>query len=174
MYPLAAQTVTVWPLLVYVGAVVFTVAGMVLVSWVLGERRRRTPGVRHGTHRSRSEASAPPRLFDASFDAEAQNVRPYESGNLPTGSARLRFPTEFYLVAVFFVIFDIESVFVFAWAVAVRQAGWVGYVEVLVFIAVLVAALAYLWRVGALDWGTVRMQRHPEEIERLRESEPIR
>jgi NADH-quinone oxidoreductase subunit A len=58
----------------------------------------------------------------------------------------------FYLVAVLFVIFDLEAVFIFAWAVAARQAGWAGYIEILVFIGVLAAALAYLWRVGALDW----------------------
>ncbi|MCX7014303.1 MAG: NADH-quinone oxidoreductase subunit A [Candidatus Sumerlaeota bacterium] len=78
---------------------------------------------------------------------------PYESGIVSTGSARLRFPIHFYLVAMFFVIFDLEAVFLFAWAVAVRELGWAGFAEALVFIGVLVAALAYLWRLGALDWG---------------------
>ncbi len=59
---------------------------------------------------------------------------------------------------MFFVIFDLESVFLFAWAVCVRQAGWAGYVEILVFVGVLLAALVYLWREGALDWGTGRQQ----------------
>ncbi len=80
---------------------------------------------------------------------------PYESGMLPTGSARLRMDVKYYLVAMFFVIFDVEAVFLFAWAVAFRELGWAGYVEALVFIAVLVAALAYLWKLGALDWGTL-------------------
>jgi NADH-quinone oxidoreductase subunit A len=53
---------------------------------------------------------------------------------------------------MFFVIFDLEAVFLFAWSVAVREAGWAGYWEVVIFIGVLVATLAYLWRVGALDW----------------------
>jgi NADH-quinone oxidoreductase subunit A len=53
---------------------------------------------------------------------------------------------------MFFVIFDLEAVFLFAWAVAVRETGWTGYAEVLLFVAVLLATLAYLWRVGALDW----------------------
>jgi NADH-quinone oxidoreductase subunit A len=70
----------------------------------------------------------------------------------PTNLARVRFPAKFYLVAMFFVIFDVEAVFLFAWAVAVRETGWAGYAEVLLFITVLLATLAYLWRVGALDW----------------------
>jgi NADH-quinone oxidoreductase subunit A len=57
---------------------------------------------------------------------------------------------------MFFVIFDLEAVFLYAWSVAVREAGWAGYWEVAVFIGVLAATLAYLWRVGALDWGSVR------------------
>jgi len=59
-----------------------------------------------------------------------------------------------------FVVFDVESIYLFAWAVAWRELGWTGYSEVLVFIGILLAALVYLWRLGALDWGTVgRLQR---------------
>lgn len=83
---------------------------------------------------------------------------PYESGILRTGTARLRFSAKFYLVAMFFVIFDLEAVFIFTWAIAFRELGWVGYIEVLIFIGVLMAALVYLWRLGALDWGTSRRQ----------------
>ncbi|NIR32432.1 MAG: NAD(P)H-quinone oxidoreductase subunit 3 [Gammaproteobacteria bacterium] len=54
---------------------------------------------------------------------------------------------------MFFVIFDLEAVFIIAWAIAMRDVGWAGYVEVSIFIAILVAALVYLWRIGALDWG---------------------
>ena len=75
---------------------------------------------------------------------------PYESGVASTGSARLRFDVSFYLVAVFFVIFDLEAAFLFAWAVALRDIGWAGYLEGLVFIGVLLAALGYLWRTGGL------------------------
>jgi NADH-quinone oxidoreductase subunit A len=57
---------------------------------------------------------------------------------------------------MFFVIFDLEAVFIFAWAVVARELGWAGYREIFVFIAILVAALAYLWRLGALDWGPSR------------------
>jgi len=79
---------------------------------------------------------------------------PYESGIVPTGSARLRFPAQFYLVAMLFVIFDLEAVFIFAWAIAFRELGWSGYIGALVFIGVLVVALIYAWRMGILDWGS--------------------
>jgi NADH-quinone oxidoreductase subunit A len=120
----------VWPLGVYVAAAFLLALAMLALSYVLGERHRdRTTGV------------------------------PYESGVTPTGSARLRFPTRFYLVAVFFVIFDLEAAFILTWAVAARELGWSGYVEVLVFIGILLAALAYLWRQGALDWRTARQRK---------------
>jgi NADH-quinone oxidoreductase subunit A len=83
---------------------------------------------------------------------ERATGRPYESGVVSTGSARLRFGAHFYLVAVFFVIFDIEAAFIFSWAVALRELGWAGYFQGVVFIGVLCAALAYLWRMGALDF----------------------
>lgn len=78
---------------------------------------------------------------------------PFESGIVPTGSARLRFSAKFYLVAMLFVIFDVEALFLFAWAVAVRESGWAGLIEAAVFILILLAGLVYLWRVGALDWA---------------------
>lgn len=78
---------------------------------------------------------------------------PFESGMLPVGSARLRLSAKFYLVAMLFVIFDIEALFLFAWSVSVRESGWTGFVEALVFIAILLAGLVYLFRVGALDWA---------------------
>jgi NADH-quinone oxidoreductase subunit A len=87
---------------------------------------------------------------------------PYESGMVPTGSARIRFDVKFYLMAMFFVVFDLEAVFVYAWAVDVRRLGWSGYVEILVFIGFLVLALFYLWRIGALDWGTTGQRRQAE------------
>ena len=78
---------------------------------------------------------------------------PYESGMPITGSARLRMHVNYYLIAMFFLIFDLEAVFLFAWAISARSAGWAGYVSALVFIGVLGVALFYLWRLGALDWG---------------------
>jgi NADH-quinone oxidoreductase subunit A len=86
----------------------------------------------------------------------AADNNPFESGILPIHGTHMRFPSQFYLVAMLFVIFDLESVFVFAWSVAVRGAGWAGYFGMLGFLALLLLALAYLWRAGALDWGTVR------------------
>ena len=114
-----------WSLLIYAGVVVFLVSAILVLSYVLGER-----------HKGRTTA------------------QPYESGILPTGSARLRISVKYYLIAMFFVIFDLEAAFLFAWAVALREVGWAGYVEVLVFVAILFSALVYLWRIGALDWAT--------------------
>ncbi|PYV19606.1 MAG: NADH-quinone oxidoreductase subunit A [Acidobacteria bacterium] len=87
---------------------------------------------------------------------ERETGEPYEGGIVSEGSARVRLSMKFYLVAVFFVIFDLESVFIYAWAVAGRQLGWAGYGEVLVFIGVLGVTLGYLWRLGALDWNVKR------------------
>jgi len=112
-----------WPLAVYAVIVGMLVVAMLGLSYVLGQR-----------HQDRATGS------------------PYESGILSEGSARVRFPVKFYLIAMFFVIFDLETVFIFAWAIAVRETGWAGYAEVLLFIMLLLATLAYLWRVGALDW----------------------
>lgn len=79
--------------------------------------------------------------------------QPYEGGILSEGTARVRFSIKFYMMAMFFVVFDLESVFLYTWAVAARDLGWLGYAEALVFIVVLMAALVYLWRLGALDWS---------------------
>ena len=80
-------------------------------------------------------------------------VEPFESGIVPVGQARLRLPVQYYVIGMFFVIFDMEAVFVFSWAIVVRPAGWTGYFAILVFLGVLIATFAYLWRVGALEWG---------------------
>lgn len=121
------ETVVLWPFLVYFALVLVVVLGMLGLSHFLGQRHR-----------------------------ERATDEPYESGIPPTGSARLRFDVRFYLVAMFFVIFDLEAAFLFAWAVAFRQAGWLGYVEALIFVGVLFAALIYLWRMGALDQAHAR------------------
>ena len=97
---------------------------------------------------------------------------PYESGILPTGSAQIRLPIQYYLVAMFFVIFDLEAVFLYAWAVAVKETGWLGFIEVVIFVTILLAALAYLWRIGALDWNA-QFQRPPiHRLHRLQAKEP--
>jgi NADH-quinone oxidoreductase subunit A len=116
-----------WPLGVYFILVILLAGGMLAVSYLLGQR-----------HQERATGS------------------PYEAGILSEGSARVRLSAKFYLVAVFFVIFDLEAVFIVAWAVAGRELGWAGYWEMFIFVMVLVAALAYLWRLGALDWGSTK------------------
>lgn len=85
---------------------------------------------------------------------------PFESGIVSVGSARLRLSAKFYLVAMFFVIFDVEALFLYAWAIALRESGWAGFIEAVIFITVLLAGLVYLWRLGALDWA-------PESRKRL-------
>jgi NADH-quinone oxidoreductase subunit A len=87
---------------------------------------------------------------------------PYESGVLPTGSTRIRFSADFYLIAMFFVIFDVSAIFIFAWAVAARELGWPGYAAIVVFVLETAAGLAYLWRMGAFRWGARRLAAHKE------------
>ena len=78
---------------------------------------------------------------------------PFESGIVPQGGARLRVSAKFYLVAMFFVIFDVEALFLYAWAISIRDVGWLGFIEAAIFIFVLLAGLFYFCRVGALDWA---------------------
>lgn len=113
-----------WPLVVY-GIIVFSLVVLILsLSYVLGQR-----------HKDRATGE------------------PFESGIVNTGSARLRFSSQFYLIAMLFVIFDVETVFIFSWAIAFRELGWFGYVGVLIFIILLLVVLFYEWRNGALDFG---------------------
>ena len=130
-----ASTV-LWPFALYFLLVLILTGGMVGVSYVLGQKHK-----------------------DLSTD------KPYESGIPATGSARTRFDVKFYLNAMFFVVFDLETMFVITWAVAFRESGWAGYVEMLIFILVLVAALVYLWRMGALDWTSLRQRRERKASE---------
>lgn len=90
--------------------------------------------------------------------ARAKNT-PYESGIDAAGSARLRLSAKFYLVAMFFVIFDVEALYLFAWSVSIRESGWIGFIEAAIFILVLLAGLVYLVRIGALDWTPSRSKR---------------
>jgi NADH-quinone oxidoreductase subunit A len=113
-----------WPFLVYFIAVLLLVASMLCLSFVLGQRRAN----------------------------KATNM-PFESGVLSVGSPQIHMSVEFYLVAIFFVIFDLETVFIFAWAVAFFELGWEGFAAIGVFIAILGIALVYELSTGALDWG---------------------
>lgn len=112
------------PLLVYAAAVFVLVAGMIALSYVLGQRHR-----------------------------EKGTVEPYESGVPATASARLNFSARYYIVAMLFVIFDIEAVFILVWAVSLRETGWTGYLGALAFLGVLLAVLFYEWRGGAFDFA---------------------
>jgi NADH-quinone oxidoreductase subunit A len=76
----------------------------------------------------------------------------FEGGNAPMGSARQRFAVKFYVVALLFIVFDIEAVFLYPWAVNFQALGWFGYVTMLVFAATLIVGLVYVWKKGALDW----------------------
>jgi NADH-quinone oxidoreductase subunit A len=96
---------------------------------------------------------------------------PYESGIRPTGTAQIRLPIQYYLIAMFFVIFDLEAVFLYAWAVAVKETGWLGFIEAVIFVAILLAALAYLWLIGALDWSARYQRPSLHRLHRLQAKE---
>ena len=115
---------SLWPFVVYFIAVLLLVATMLGLSFVLGQRR-----------------------------ANRATNMPFESGVLSVGSPQIHMAVEFYLVAIFFVIFDLETVFIFAWAVAFFELGWEGFAAVTLFIGVLGVALVYELSTGALDWG---------------------
>jgi NADH-quinone oxidoreductase subunit A len=120
-----------WAFLIYFLAVIGVVLLMLGLSWVLGGRN---------TGRAKND--------------------PFESGVVSVGSGRLRISAKFYLVAMFFVIFDLEAVFLYAWAVSLRESGWAGFIEATIFIVVLLVGLAYIWRLGGLDWAPKpRLQR---------------
>ena len=113
-----------WPLALWLLAVTAMMAAVLGLSAILGPR-----------HRAR------------------RRDLPYESGMPRTEQGELRFPIHFYLIALAFLIFDLEAAFLFAWAVAARDTGWLGYAEALVFVVVLLAGLVYLWAKGAFEWG---------------------
>lgn len=111
------------PILLYIAAIVSLLIGLLFASHFIGPRTRATA---------------------------ATNL-PYESGILSVGSARLKFQNHYFLYAIFFVIFDLEAVFLFAWAIAFDEAGVLGFIEAAIFIFILLAALVYVWRIGALE-----------------------
>lgn len=118
------QTTPLWPLVAYAAILVVLMIVVLIATYLIGERHR-----------------------------AAAADEPFESGIVGVGDSRLRLSAKFYLVAMFFAIFDVEALFVFAWAIAWQDVGWPGYIELAVFIAILLAGLAYLWRLGGLDWG---------------------
>ncbi|WP_243748538.1 NADH-quinone oxidoreductase subunit A [Pseudomaricurvus alcaniphilus] len=117
-------TDSLWPFVIYFLAVLLLVTTMLVLSYLLGQRRSN----------------------------KATNM-PFESGILSVGSPQIHLSAEFYLIAIFFVIFDLETVFIFAWAIAFFELGWSGFIAISLFIFILVVALVYELRSGALDWG---------------------
>jgi NADH-quinone oxidoreductase subunit A len=124
-----------WPFVVYAMSVVALLAIVLIASWFIGSRTK---------HKKATDM-------------------PFESGIVPVGSAeQTRLSIEFYLIAMFFVIFDLETIFIFAWAVAFYELGWRGYLGASVFIVILLVALIYELRTGALDWGNLGRRSRPE------------
>ena len=121
---LTIQTIKFWPFLIYASAVLLIVGIMLGLSWILGERHK-----------------------------EKLTDEPFESGVPPTGNARLRFSSHFYLIAIFFVIFDLDAVFVMTWAISFRELGIAGFLGIVVFIGILIAVLIYEIGIKALDFG---------------------
>jgi NADH-quinone oxidoreductase subunit A len=82
-----------------------------------------------------------------------EKSRPYECGVIPTGTVRSPYPVPFYLIAAFFLIFDVEAAYIFSWAIAFDRLGWSGWLKICFFIFILIVTLLYLWIKGGLDWG---------------------
>src|SRR5258707_13801160 len=118
------DNIPLWPLLLYATVVVVLLAVILSLSYILGQH-----------HRDRATG------------------KPYEGGIEQSGSARIRFSVQFYLVAMLFVVFDVEAVFIMLWALGFYELGWPGYIGIAIFIAQLVVVLIYEWGVGALDFG---------------------
>lgn len=89
-----------------------------------------------------------------------EKLAPYESGIVPEVEPVERFPVKFYMVAMLFVIFDVELIFLFAWAVRFDQFGWAGIGAMAIFVALLIETLVYVWKRGALDWNVARRERY--------------
>jgi NADH-quinone oxidoreductase subunit A len=96
-------------------------------------------------------AMAMPALFGPRRPNKAK-MEAYESGMLPYADARRRFPVQYYVVAVLFILFDIEVIFLYPWAVVLRQLRLFGLIEMGVFLLILVIGFIYVWRKGALEW----------------------
>ena len=89
-----------------------------------------------------------------------EKLRPYECGIIPTGTARFRYPIAFYLIAAFFLIFDVEAAYIFSWAIAFDRLGWSGWLQISFFIVILLISLFYIWKKGGLEWGP-SVQKNP-------------
>jgi NADH-quinone oxidoreductase subunit A len=124
MIILALQGIKFWPFIVFALIVISLIGIMIGLAYILGERHH-----------------------------EKNTDEPYESGIPPTGDARLRFSSGFYIIAMFFVIFDLDAAFIMLWAVSFRELGLPGYIGIVIFIALLIVLLVYELSIGALDFG---------------------
>ncbi len=111
------------PLLVLFAISAVTAVGMVVLTHILNPRRQ-----------------------------TAQKEMPYESGMIPLGDTRARFSVKFYMVAISFIVFDLETVFLIPWAVQAKALGWGAFVAMLIFVIVLAVGLLYEWKKGGLEW----------------------
>lgn len=91
-------------------------------------------------------------LLTGTHNPDAEKLSEYECGFPAFEDSRSQFDVRFYLVAILFIIFDLEAAFLFPWAVSLEHTGWVGWTTMMVFLAELAFGLAYAWKVGALDW----------------------
>jgi NADH-quinone oxidoreductase subunit A len=96
---------------------------------------------------------------------------PYESGMAPVGSAHERFSVKFYLVGMIFILFDVEAVFLFPWAVVYRQLGFFGFFEMLVFVVLVLFGFFYVWKKGALDWSMPSREARKGQMREVEEHE---
>jgi len=118
------------PLLMHFGIATALAAAIVILSWLIGQ---------HKPNRAK--------------------MSPYECGVQPIGDARGRFSVKFYLVAMLFILFDVEAVFLYPWAVILRELKMFGFWEMMVYIAIVLVGLFYVWKKGVLDWGLTGAKR---------------
>ncbi len=93
-----------------------------------------------------------------------EKSRPYECGIIPTATTRFPYPIAFYLVATFFLIFDVEAAYIFSWSIAFDRLGWKGWLQISFFIFILLIGLFYIWKKGGLEWGP-KTQKGPDTPE---------
>lgn len=119
------------PILIHFVVVTALAGGMVLLSWIIGKH-----------------------IWTPAKGA------PYESGILPTGDARNRFSVKFYMVAMLFILFDVEIVFLYPWAIVFKDLGWFGFFEMLVYLSLVMLGYFYIVKKGVIDWSTPARGEH--------------
>ena len=128
------QPISVYALIIYTIATVLLIAAMLIAAWWFGAKK-----------------------------TNSNKELPYESGVIPTGSARLRLFIPFYLLAIFFIVFDVETAFIFTWAIVWDKLGLSGLIHITFFIIALLLGLIWIWLKGGLEWGPAIMRRGADE-----------